>query len=456
VLHAATSSDDGALKNCVAVRHSLRTFPLDQLNMLRIDSELRLLALHATKVDNVGASMARSVATEIQSLPNSQLRGSFNSRLAPSYIRLNGGEAVEWLASLPSKKKKEQTYNDYKAEAYSQAIGASQGMPAFQMELVRQGLGSGAFEISQLPVLLQKQDRSTAIALYRLAIAAFPLDWPSDRDVWTLFRLTQIAVSSSVEDARTGVSIMLAAFGSPNYQTNSQRTLPEFLSAQMDDQHSPLKSQVERMAMLLHVTDEIGDSTPVPLFHVMSPSASPTAVNAANRSMEFQSANMMLTDFTSDEDILRMASSIKSRGDRAQFFLTVLQDRQDKPGSIIRLAQSILDSAEGNDDPQISLAIPAAVLHAAVLMNDSSAGQLALASFARGAFNACSDTHLEEDGGFVHASVCIREYNQIVKDIASSRLRKNLQATDPSFLQRLELDDVESCGPSSSSSRMSQ
>src|SRR5450759_1164788 len=87
--YAAASSDAGVSKKCIAAEHSLGALPRDQLNVLRIDSELRLLMLKGTKQPNLSIVKARSIVGEIQSLPNIQLRGLLDSRLAPIYVRLS-------------------------------------------------------------------------------------------------------------------------------------------------------------------------------------------------------------------------------------------------------------------------------------------------------------------------------------------------------------------------------
>jgi hypothetical protein len=448
-----------AAKSCDATVPKMGApFP-DQHSLLRIDSELRLLTLNGDKQPNAALPLARSVASEIRGIPNSQLRGLFNGRLARIYVTLNKTEAVEWLTGLPSKAK-EHTYNDYKAEAYSAAV-AVQDSPRSQMELVDRGLETGAFQISELPGMLQRLQKQTpidAIALFRQAAVAFPANAPTEQDVRFLLHLTHMMVGLSPDDAETAVKLMIAALDNPTLQLTPQKDLPKFLTAQLlKDREASLSDQVESLAVALHAGSET-ESSQSPVRQRLSRTSVqtvqlPTAANDGQPSAEFQSATIGLHSAVADDDILRLAKSIEDRGERARFFLLVVRKLQHDPASLARLASVIFDTTDGSDDLGLSLTVPRMVLHSALTANDQSAAQLALASFGHGAENECKDSRVEEgDAEYAKGTGCINEYNLMATEIARSPFGSTLQISDPSLVERIELVDPRNCGPSTASS----
>src|SRR5215469_12095144 len=151
----ANALDGPASQSCIANRSELGIVPLDQFQVLRIDSDLKILQRTWTRQPVQGIQQIRAAVAEIQSLHNPEVRGVLESRAASIYLRINKIEASDWLLRSPSRQK-EGIYTDYKAQAYSEAIASSPENPEFQLDLVRQGLSSGAFQITQLPVMLQK------------------------------------------------------------------------------------------------------------------------------------------------------------------------------------------------------------------------------------------------------------------------------------------------------------
>jgi hypothetical protein len=455
-------ADPEPAKKCAVAESELSAPPLDQLGLLRIDSELKLLALGGLKQPEAALKMTRSVAVEIQGIRDSHLRSLLNNRLVHSYLILNRGEASEWLAGLPSKEK-EHSYDDYKGRIYSEAVAAIRDLPQVQVQLIGNGLRTGAFQIAQLPGMLQAlrtQDTGDAVALYSQAISAFPSDAPSEQDVRFLLQLTRIMIDTSKENAKAAVKLMNDALKNPTLQTPPQPAQPLAPPNQAVQKmaNASLRVQVARLATSLGISDR--DSTDMGNGPVTPPSASskpgsnaaaaqgpPSAANP-HRSAEFENASKGLTDSVSDDEIVRLATAIKDRDEQAQFYLLVLRKLQAKPASIAHLGKEILATFDGSDDPTQSLAAPRTVFHAALLVNDPLMAQFAMNSFAHGANVTCGEALGDKgDAAFAKGSACLGGYDQLATEIAKSPVRAALQVTDPSLIQRLRLYDEQTCDP---------
>jgi hypothetical protein len=452
--YAVAANDNAVATGCATPVRDSATQPMDEYTILRIDSELRLLESSNAIEPKQGLQTARSIAAEIQRLPNRRLRSLLDGQLAPTYMKLNQMEAAQWLGGIPSRAQ-EGSYYDNKALAYSAAIGTLQDSSDLKMELVSSGLAGGAFQIAQLPVLLQMlqtEDSGRAAVLFRQAIAAFPVNAPSDLDIRFLLRLTQIIMATSNDDAAKGITLMIAALHSSRLQSAPLPVMPMLHPIQAtEDQNANLKVEVKRLAMKLNVDDEDDGQRQAPPRRAGNSGGMGAQIASydgkdAVRSAAFQSAVKSLGGNVSDEDVLQLASSIDDRAERTQFFVLVLRKMQGKPGSVAHLAGAVLSGTEGSDDPQLSLAVPRTVLQAALLANDQAAAQLAMASFSRGATATCKDSRIDDDNaGFVRGSACIAEYRQMAAEIAKSPMRGSLQMSDPSLIERLNSGDTKSC-----------
>jgi hypothetical protein len=431
--YAVAANDNAVATGCATPVRDSATQPMDEYTILRIDSELRLLESSNAIEPKQGLQTARSIAAEIQRLPNRRLRSLLDGQLAPTYMKLNQMEAAQWLGGIPSRAQ-EGSYYDNKALAYSAAIGTLQDSSDLKMELVSSGLAGGAFQIAQL------------------AIAAFPVNAPSDLDIRFLLRLTQIIMATSNDDAAKGITLMIAALHSSRLQSAPLPVMPMLHPIQAtEDQNANLKVEVKRLAMKLNVDDEDDGQRQAPPRRAGNSGGMGAQIASydgkdAVRSAAFQSAVKSLGGNVSDEDVLQLASSIDDRAERTQFFVLVLRKMQGKPGSVAHLAGAVLSGTEGSDDPQLSLAVPRTVLQAALLANDQAAAQLAMASFSRGATATCKDSRIDDDNaGFVRGSACIAEYRQMAAEIAKSPMRGSLQMSDPSLIERLNSGDTKSC-----------
>jgi hypothetical protein len=453
-------TDCDPVKTCPVAQPMLEKSPLDRPGLLRIDSELKLLALHSSEQPDYALKMVRLLAGEIRYIPDSHLRSLFDVRLARAYMAVSRTEATEWLASLPSKEK-EHSYDDYKGQAYSEAVAAALDLPQVQVQLISAGFKTGAFQIPEFAVLLPRmrvQDPGDATALFSQALAAFPVDSPSDQDVGFLLQLTRLMVDLSRENARIAVKLMMDALKNPALQKLPQPAVPR---AQVREAlaDSALHKQVAKLAEILDVSDDdstnIRSKSPAPPTTLPRPGNSPptsgtsTTISAdgLHRSVEFVNATKGLAVSPSDEDILRLATSITNRADRAQFYVLVLRRLQAKPVSITHLAKDILGSFDGSDDPALSLTAPRIVFHAAVAVNDPPMAQFAIISFAQGAAVTCKAALTDQAAAFEKGSACLAGYDQLATEIAKSPLRAALQVADPSLIQRLRLYDEQTCDP---------
>jgi hypothetical protein len=453
----AVASDPTIVGKCARSDALIETAPLDQSISLRIDSELKLLALAGTSQTRVSLPVARRVASEIQTLPNSQLRGLLNDSLSKIYVRLSRDEALDWLTSLPSREK-EHTAWDYKAQVYSDAVKVSQDDPDFQKELVAVGLRTGAYQISQVAPLLQRYRRQApldATILFRQVIAAFPKATPTDGDIRFLLQITHIMQDSSRDDSIAAAKVMLDALNNPDLQASAQGVPAILLRIQgARDLNASLRNQVEAMAALLHMQDtSVGGRSFAPQAVSLQNSQSisdPSSVNLPSKvqSAEFKSATKALNAPISDDDMLRLANSIHDRGEREQFVLLVVRKVQGKPASITHMAPEILSAISQSDDPNISLSIPRIIFYAAARANDPSTAQLALQSFARGAATTCAEPLKDGEAAFHRAYDCMNEYEWVATDIAKSSIKGSLQIPDSSLLQRLKIHDTLSCDAS--------
>ena len=100
--YAVAANDNAVATGCATPVRDSATQPMDEYTILRIDSELRLLESSNAIEPKQGLQTARSIAAEIQRLPNRRLRSLLDGQLAPTYMKLNQMEAAQWLGGIPS------------------------------------------------------------------------------------------------------------------------------------------------------------------------------------------------------------------------------------------------------------------------------------------------------------------------------------------------------------------
>lgn len=84
----ANALDGPASQSCIANRSELSIVPLDQFQVLRIDSDLKILQRTWTRQPVQGIQQIRAAVAEIQSLHNPEVRGVLESRAASIYLRI--------------------------------------------------------------------------------------------------------------------------------------------------------------------------------------------------------------------------------------------------------------------------------------------------------------------------------------------------------------------------------
>jgi hypothetical protein len=437
-----TTDAASSMKACEAGGQKLGAPTQDRYGVLRIDSELTLLALNSAKQPAAGLALARSLVTEIQGIPNRQLRSVLSGRLARVYITLNRSEAEDWLAGLPSREK-EHMYDDYKARVYSAAAAAFDKSPKLQMEFVGRGLASGAFQISEVLTLLQTQGPSDGAALFHQAVAAFPTQSPTDQDVRYFIQLTRTMAVTSREDASKAVGLMLAALEDPNLQWPPEKERPKLIPARiLRDRNTSLRTQVDGLAAMLGVKDNDAGGAIRTLSQMsLEVSQLPGGGTDDHSSAELQSAIRALQSTSSSSEIMRLGNTISDKGERAQFYSLVVQKFLGRAASIDQLAEPILDAVDGSDTPELALSVPQTVFQAALLVRDTGTAEWAARSLEQGAARLCKDSMIDEgDTGYARGSACIAEYQRAAVELAKSPIRQTLHISDPSLLQRLQIE----------------